>query len=246
MKSTNGPLVFVLPDGRKSKLSRIEIDAGWKKAGPNWDIAVCTLAEDLGKDGHAAWGILDNKFIGAMMHLTGYDVDYAAIDPQTGIWKPRLVDRQSAIQASNQMELKKTTAYISMTTRFLVAGIKDNSYSRENGLNFATAGAFAVAAGYQTLMNQQYDAGGWQAGMKADVGSNGGPIWMLMDGVPTVCGVVSAFTVLKPTAVGTDFLFNPSITSAVAPKPTSASGTAGARIAEGICYRMIRDHIGAH
>jgi hypothetical protein len=114
-----GPIIFVLPDGRRSRLTKMEVDAGWKKAGPNYDIAVCTLSEALGKGGHAAWGIFDDSLFGSWMHVTGYDKNLASQGGLASVWVPRLVDRKGLIQGSNQMSTKHNGAFFSMTTRFL-------------------------------------------------------------------------------------------------------------------------------
>jgi hypothetical protein len=98
------------------------------------------------------------------------------------------------------------------------------------------------------LKNREFDKGGWQGDLPTELGSNGGPLWIERDGRPTVVGVVSAFSILrKPTQELTNYLYSPpTLQSALFPKPELATGSAGARITNDACYKMIAHHIGGH
>jgi len=214
----------VLPDGRRSELKRIEIDAGWNKS-PSYDIAVCTLTDALGAKGHAAWDPFNEALFGSVMHLSGYDSDLAI--KGGGALTPQLVDRQAEVERCDQKMKKLGAPAALLSGAFMV-------YAAGEDIPLLYGGA-ALFGGYQLLKSAVLDADGWQSSFVTEAGASGGPLWIGND-YPVVIGVQSSFTVLKSeirnSGLGQDW------------EPTG--GSVGAVIAKGPGFRMIRDHIGGH
>ena len=229
LKKAYGPTVFVLPDGRRSIVGQIEIDAGWKN--PAFDIAVCTLTEELGAKGHAYWNGFDKERFGSEIHLTGYDADMA-LKGTTGLI-PQLIDRTGVVERCNQNTKKYGAPLAVLSGAVMFYAAAEGKLSPTGG--GLLYGGSALFGGYQLLKNAVFDANGWQASIVAEPGASGGPIWVEDGANQIVIGVQSAMTVLKSemrkSGLGREW---------------EPAGVVGSRITAGPCLNMIKNHIGGH
>lgn len=221
-----GETVFLLPDGRSSIIEQMEIDAGWKN--PAFDIAVCTLRDSLGENGHANWDTFKDSHFNTNIHLSGYDKDLAAKDHKGLL--PQLVDRQGIVEKCDQ-NMKKRGIPLTVISGAVMFYPKNTSIT-SGGLLY---GGAALFAGYNILKNAVFDTYGWQAPVFAEVGASGGPIWVDYGGCPVVLGVQSALT-----------MFGSEVRRAGLGIQWQPAGVVGSRITSGPCERMIEDHIGGH
>ncbi|MFO0871239.1 MAG: trypsin-like serine protease [Pirellulales bacterium] len=168
-----GPILFVLPDGRRSEIAHAELDGGFPKTRySSYDFGVCTLQDPLGAGGHAAWGVFEDDDFGRTMTLAGYDQDLAgAVRP------PPLVVRSGRVQ---QRRGGGTVAALG------AAALLDGA---RRGRMLGTG--LGAGAAVQGLLLQQHLSVGWKGDFYAAEGASGGPIWIDRKGVPTVIGVQS-------------------------------------------------------
>jgi hypothetical protein len=184
-KDGAGVASFILADGRSSEIQKIEIDAGYK-LGPALDMAIFTIKEPLGRSGHAEWEHFDEKMFGNVMHVTGYDIDFAQVGQGDRI-VPVLVDRQGVIERCRQNQVRIGAPLFYLGVRNVYDGISFN-----DGM-WTGAGVTMAAVGIATGM--ALDHFGWQSSITASPGSHGAPLWIDRNGKQAVVGVFGGWTI---------------------------------------------------